>query len=52
LAVFERSFLTSLMLRANGNVTHAARRASMDRVTLVRLLRRHEIDSRASAPSS
>lgn len=52
LAVFERSFLTSLMLRANGNVTHAARMACMDRVTLLRLLRRHEFGSRASAPSS
>jgi two-component system, NtrC family, response regulator GlrR len=52
LAAFERRFLSSLLLRANGNITHAARMAAMDRVTLLRLLRRREMDPRASLGAS
>jgi DNA-binding NtrC family response regulator len=49
LAGFERSFLTQLMLRAGGNISQAARLAEMNRVTLLRLLRRHQIDARTTA---
>ncbi len=43
-ADFERSYLTSLMADARGNVTVAARRAGKERRALGKLLKKHHID--------
>jgi DNA-binding NtrC family response regulator len=40
---FERHYLSSMLSRHNGNVTHAAEAAGKDRRTFQRLLRRHGI---------
>jgi DNA-binding NtrC family response regulator len=41
LANFEKSYVTRLVARASGNMSRAARLASVDRTTLYRLLERH-----------
>ena len=41
LASFEKSYVTRLVARASGNMSKAARLASVDRTTLYRLLERH-----------
>ena len=41
LAKFEEEYVTRLVARASGNVSRAARLASVDRTTLYRLLQRH-----------
>lgn len=41
LANFEKDYLTRLVARASGNMSRAARLASVDRTTLYRLLERH-----------
>ena len=40
LADFERHYLTSLLNRASGNMSRAARMAGVDRTTLYRLMER------------
>ena len=41
LASFEKEYVTRLVSRAAGNMSRAARLASVDRTTLYRLLERH-----------
>jgi len=41
LATFEKEYVTRLVARASGNMSRAARLASVDRTTLYRLLERH-----------
>lgn len=43
-AQFEREYLTRLISRAGGNMSKAARLASIDRTTLYRLMDKHEFD--------
>jgi DNA-binding NtrC family response regulator len=41
LATFEKNYVTRLVARASGNMSRAARLASVDRTTLYRMLERH-----------
>src|SRR5256884_132025 len=41
LARFDRRFLTRVVIRAGGNLSHAARMAKVDRTTFYRLMSRH-----------
>jgi transcriptional regulator with PAS, ATPase and Fis domain len=55
LAAFEKKYVTRLVARASGNMSRAARLASVDRTTLYRLLERHglraEVDDAATVGS-
>jgi DNA-binding NtrC family response regulator len=48
LAKFEKDYVTRLVARASGNMSRAARLASVDRTTLYRLLERHGFRREAS----
>lgn len=52
LASFEKSYVTRLVARASGNMSRAARLASVDRTTLYRLLERHGFRRDLSEPAS
>lgn len=51
IADFERRYLTSLVDRAKGNMSKAARLAGVDRTTLYRLIEKHELERRTSLRS-
>jgi len=50
-ADFEKEYLARLVVRAHGNMSRAARLASIDRTTLYRLMEKHSFQ-RESAPAS
>ena len=50
-AQFEKEYLTRLINRAGGNMSKAARLASIDRTTLYRLMDKHEFH-RDESPGS
>jgi DNA-binding NtrC family response regulator len=50
-AQFEKEYLTRLISRAGGNMSKAARLASIDRTTLYRLMDKHEFHRDESAGS-
>jgi transcriptional regulator with PAS, ATPase and Fis domain len=52
LANFEKDYLTRLVARASGNMSRAARLASVDRTTLYRLLERHRFRRDGSSDAS
>ena len=43
-AQFEKEYLTRLVARAGGNMSKAARLASIDRTTLYRLMEKHGVN--------
>lgn len=49
IAQFERDYLTRLVARAGGNMSKAARIASVDRTTLYRLMDKHGVHRQSSA---
>jgi len=51
LAAFEKKYVTRLVARASGNMSRAARLASVDRTTLYRLLERHGLRSDLDDPA-
>ncbi len=51
LASFEKEYVTRLVARASGNMSRAARLASVDRTTLYRLLERHGFRREVAEPS-
>ena len=52
LATFEKTYVTRLVARASGNMSRAARLASVDRTTLYRLLERHGFRRDLAEPAS
>jgi len=52
LASFEKTYVTRLVARASGNMSRAARLASVDRTTLYRLLERHGFRRDLAEPAS
>jgi DNA-binding NtrC family response regulator len=51
LATFEKEYVTRLVARSSGNMSRAARLASVDRTTLYRLLERHGFRREAPEPT-
>ena len=51
LANFEKTYVTRLVARASGNMSRAARLASVDRTTLYRLLERHGFRREVTEPA-
>jgi len=51
LATFEKNYVTRLVARASGNMSRAARLASVDRTTLYRLLERHGFRRELNEPA-
>ncbi len=51
LATFEKTYVTRLVARASGNMSRAARLASVDRTTLYRLLERHGFRRELAEPA-
>ncbi|MGH7445222.1 MAG: sigma-54-dependent transcriptional regulator, partial [Longimicrobiales bacterium] len=51
IADFERRYLASLVDRAKGNMTKAARLAGVDRTTVYRLIEKHELEKKISLRS-
>jgi DNA-binding NtrC family response regulator len=49
-AHFEKEYLSQLVVRADRNMSKAARLAGIDRTTLYRLLEKHHVAERAPAP--
>jgi DNA-binding NtrC family response regulator len=41
---FERQYLSTIVTRADGNISEAARQAGIDRTTLYRLMEKHDLD--------
>lgn len=41
---FERQYLSTIVARADGNISEAARQAGIDRTTLYRLMEKHDLD--------
>src|SRR4051812_41073646 len=52
LASFEKTYVTRLVARASGNMSRAARLASVDRTTLYRLLERHGFRRDVAEPAA
>ena len=52
LATFEKTYVTRVVARASGNMSRAARLASVDRTTLYRLLERHGFRRDLSEPAA
>jgi DNA-binding NtrC family response regulator len=52
LATFEKTYVTRLVARASGNMSRAARLASVDRTTLYRLLERHGFRRELNEPAA
>ena len=49
-AEFEKEYLARLVVRADGNMSRAARLASIDRTTLYRLMEKHSFQRESAAP--
>ncbi|HEY7768654.1 sigma-54 dependent transcriptional regulator, partial [Longimicrobium sp.] len=49
ITVFEKEYLRDLLNRHNGNISHAARTAGIDRKTIHRMLTKYELDGREVA---
>src|SRR5205823_3504054 len=47
IATFERTYLASVITRAHGNISHAARLANKERRAFAKLLKKHGIDRTA-----